>query len=295
VTDKILTVSGAVKNPVTLEVPVGTPIGALIEAAGGFESGNAEDYEILLGGPLMGFPAGGLEDPVTKTTGGILPLPKNHKLIRYKHVDMEKQAKLARAVCCQCSVCTQLCPRFALGLGVSPHKAMRALSAERGRLLGNSNSLFSCCDCGLCTYYACNFGLSPSVVMGAFKKAFVEQGVKPKKEASGPPGRLGEGSPPDPGIAGKKVPVSRLVSRLSLSGYDREAPLVPFTLKVPRVKIPLKMHIGGPCKAAVEKGTAVKKGAVIGVPQGLGAVIHASIDGVVTEVDSAHIVIRAEP
>jgi Na+-translocating ferredoxin:NAD+ oxidoreductase RnfC subunit len=162
---------------------------------------------------------------------------------------------------------------------------MRALSAERGKLLGNFNGLFSCCDCGLCTYYACNFGLSPSVVMSSFKKSFMGQGAKPKKEIA---------SSVDLGIANKKVPMARLLSRLSLSKYDRDAPLLPFTVKVPLVRIPLKMHIGAPCKASVERGTVVQKGGVIAVPPGLGAVIHASINGVVSEVNSEYIEIRAE-
>ncbi|MDR1929473.1 MAG: SLBB domain-containing protein [Treponema sp.] len=292
VTEKTLTVSGAVKNPVTLEVPIGTPIGALIEAAGGFESGDAGDYEILLGGPLMGFPAAGLDEPVTKTTGGVLPLPKGHKILGYKHVDIGRQSKLAKAVCCQCSMCTQLCPRAALGLGVEPHKAMRALSAEQGKLLGKFNGIFSCCDCGLCTYFACNFGLSPSAVMGSFKKALMGQGVKPKKETAGRA---------DPALGGKKVPSARLLSRLSLAKYDRDAPLVPFTVKVSRVRIPLKMHIGAPCKPLVERGASVQKGAVIALPpkldtgaRQLGAVIHASINGTIGEVSSEYIEIRAE-
>ena len=285
VTDKLVTVSGAVKNPVTLKVPIGTPISALIEAAGNFESGRADDYEVIIGGPLMGFPAGSLDEPVTKTTGGIIPLPKGHKLLSYKHVDMKRQTKLARAVCCQCSICTQLCPRAALGLGVTPHKAMRALSAERAKLLGNYNSIFSCCDCGICTYYACNFGLSPSTVMGNFKKSLTEEGIKPKKESAGSV---------DPGIATKKIPQKRLLSRLSLSKYDRDAPLVPFTIRVPELRIPLKMHIGSPCKAAVEKGAKVKKGTVIGIPQGLGALIHAPVNGTVINVTADTVVIRAE-
>ena len=285
VTDKIITVSGAVKNPVTLEVPIGTPIGALIEAAGGFKSGGPGDYEVLLGGPLMGTPALSLEDPVTKTTGGILPLPKGHKLLLYKHVDLNKQAKLAKAVCCQCSICTQLCPRAALGLGVSPHKAMRALSSEKGKLLGNVNSLFSCCDCGICSYYACNFGLSPHAVMGAFKKGLMRDGVKPKKEKA---------CQVDAGLDMKKVPLKRLMSRLSLVQYDMDAPFLPFNVKITEFRVPLKMHIGVPCTAAVKKGAEVKKGMVIGVPNGLGALIHAPVNGKVTDVTPDMVIIRAE-
>ena len=285
VTDKIITVSGAVKNPITMEVPIGTPISALIEAAGGFESGKADDYKVIVGGPLMGVPAQSLEDPVTKTTGGILPLPKNHLLFSYKQIDLKRQAKLAKAVCCQCSICTQLCPRAALGLGVSPHKAMRALSSEKGKLLGGINSLFSCCDCGICSYYACNFGLAPSVVMSAFKKALMDEKVKPKKEIAGPV---------DPGFGAKKIPLKRIMSRLSLLKYDRDAPFIPFSVKVKEFRVPLKMHIGAPCKAAVEKGAAVKKGTVIGTLQGLGAPIHAPVNGKVTDVTSGMIVIQAE-
>ena len=284
VTDRIVTVSGAVKNPVTLRVPIGTPISALIEAAGNFESGGADDYEVIVGGPLMGFPAGSLEDPVTKTTGGIIALPKGHKLLSFKHIDLKRQARLARAVCCQCSICTQLCPRASLGLGVAPHKAMRALSAERPKLLGNYNSIFSCSDCGICTYYACNFGLSPSTVMGNLKKSLTAEGIKPKK---------GDLSPVDPGIGTKKIPQKRLLSRLSLSKYDRDAPFSPLTIEVSELRIPLKMHIGSTCKAAVEKNAKVKKGAVIGIPQGLGALIHAPVNGTVIDVTADMVVIRA--
>ena len=284
VTEKTLTVTGAVKNPVTVNVPIGTPISAVIEAAGGFEP-DSGGHEVILGGPLMGFPAESLDDPVTKTTGGILALPKGHLLLTYKHADMERQAKLARAVCCQCSVCTQLCPRYILGLGVSPHKAMRSLSAQKGTLLGDHNSIFGCCECGICTYYACNFGLSPQLVMGNFKKALAKEGVKPKKEAAGPV---------DPGMETKKIPQKRLLSRLALAKYDRDAPLVPFTVKVPQLYIPLKMHIGAPCKPTVEKGAAVTKGMVIGTPNGLGAFIHSPVNGTVAGVTAEQIVIRTE-
>jgi Na+-translocating ferredoxin:NAD+ oxidoreductase RnfC subunit len=284
VTDKTVTVTGAVKRPITLSAPIGAPIAALIDAAGGFERGDAGDYEIIIGGPLMGFVTGDLSLPVTKTTGGIIPLPKGHRLLRYKRLDLDRQAKLARAVCCQCSVCTQLCPRAALGLGVEPHKAMRVLSAEKGSLLGDYNGVFSCCDCGVCTYYACNFGLSPSLVMGALKKTLAGQGVKPQKRVA---------KPADPGLKNKKLPLGRLVSRLGLDPYDRDAPLGEPLEGVETVRIPLKMHIGAPCKPVVDRGRAVEKGTPIALPEGLGAPVHASIRGVVREVNSRYIEIRA--
>jgi Na+-translocating ferredoxin:NAD+ oxidoreductase RnfC subunit len=284
VTDKTLTVTGAVKRPVTVSAPIGAPIAALIAAAGGFEGGGPGDYEVIIGGPLMGFVTDDLSLPVTKTTGGIIPLPKGHRLLRYKRLDLDRQARLAKAVCCQCSICTQLCPRAALGLGVEPHKAMRVLASEKGKLLGDYNGIFSCCDCGVCTYYACNFGLSPSLVMGALKKTLISQGIKPQKRVA---------KPVDAGIGSKKLPLRRLMARLGLEPYDRDAPLGEPLEGVETVRIPLQMHIGAPCKPLVDQGRTVKKGTPIALPEGLGAAIHASISGVIREVNSRYIEIRA--
>ena len=80
-------------------------------------------------------------------------------------------------------MCTQMCPRNALGLNVQPHKAMRSL-ASGGDLLGEFNGIFSCCNCGLCTYYACNFGLKPSQVMQTLKSAIASKGVRPVRRST---------------------------------------------------------------------------------------------------------------
>ena len=54
------------------------------------------------------------DTPVTKTTGGVLVFPKTHKLISQKTPNTEEEIRMAKAVCCQCSMCTQMCPRNAL-------------------------------------------------------------------------------------------------------------------------------------------------------------------------------------
>jgi hypothetical protein len=120
--------------------------------------------------------------------------------------------------------------------------------------------------------------------MGNFKKALMAEGVKPKKEK---PGAV------DPGLWAKKIPLKRLMARLALTKYDRDAPLVPFNVKVNEYRVPLKMHIGAPCKSVVEKGAAVKKGDVIAAPQGLGAFIHAPVNGAVADVRPDMVVIKA--
>ena len=69
---KNVTVAGRLKDGpksvAFMDVPLGTPVRELIEAAGGID----EEYgEILMGGPFTGNPVT-LEDVVLKTTGGIL-------------------------------------------------------------------------------------------------------------------------------------------------------------------------------------------------------------------------------
>lgn len=61
------------------------------------------------------------------------------------------------------------------------------------------------------------------------------------------------------------------------------------------VVIPLRQHVGQPCKPVVSAGDRVKKGQLIAEPQGLGANIHASVYGVVERIDDACIVIKADP
>lgn len=279
VTEKLVTVGGAVKHPATFNVPVGISAKELLLAAGG----TTEECEYIVGGPCMGKVVQDLDIPIEKTTGGLLAIPKNHPLLQQKNDEMQLQ--LIQAVCCQCSMCTQMCPRNALGLNVQPHKAMRSI-AQGIDLTENANGTFSCCDCGLCTYYACNFGLKPATVMAKMKAGMRSGGLAPKKEVY---------STPDTGIEQKRLPVSRLIARLGIGEYDVPAPIKKELLKTNGVKLPLKMHVGAPSIPVVAVGQSVKKGDLIAkIPEGaLGANIHASIDGVIREVTDLWIEIGA--
>ena len=44
-----------------------------------------------------------------------------------------------------------------------------------------------------------------------------------------------------------------------------------------QILIPLKQHVGAPCKAVVMAGDQVQRGQLIAEPNGLGANIHASL------------------
>ncbi|RST98604.1 proline reductase-associated electron transfer protein PrdC [Vagococcus vulneris] len=58
--------------------------------------------------------------------------------------------------------------------------------------------------------------------------------------------------------------------------------------------IPLKQHVGAPCKAIVAKDDLVTRGQLIAEPTGLGANIHASVTGTVTTVTDNEIAISAD-
>lgn len=277
VVDKMVTVGGAVAHPVTVTCPIGTPLSQLLEAAGGALG----DCTFIVGGPLMGKVTDDLSQPVTKTTGGLLAIPKGHPILA-KKATSPRDAVIARAACSQCSMCTQLCPRNAMGLNVQPHKAMRALASGNDLLLGDVNGIFSCCDCGVCTYFACNFGLKPSQAMQQAKAKLQQAGIKPVKEVK---------YAPDSGIDNKRLPTGRLLYRLDLKQFDVDAPMGD-TLSCDCVQIPLKMHIGGPDAPVVSVGQSVTRGQLIAEPQGMGAKIHASIDGTVTQVTGEFIEIR---
>ena len=281
VVSKTVTVGGAVDSPCTLTVPIGMPLSELILYAGGV----TEPCDFILGGPCMGQLVTSLEGlSVTKTTGGLIALPKDHPLHEKK--TSEINYKVMQSVCCQCSMCTQMCPRNALGLNVQPHKAMRAV-ANGANLLGDFNGIFSCCDCGVCTYVACNFGLKPNQIMKSVKGSLSAQGIRPKKEQKYQADRF---------ALQKRLPTERLITRLGISQYDVPAPLLLTELKTEKVRIPLKMHAGAPSRPVVEEGDIVSRGQLIAdIPENaLGAKIHASMDGKVTAVTGAYIEIAEE-
>ena len=90
------------------------------------------------------------------------------------------------------------------------------------------------------------------------------------------------------------MPSKRLIARLGLKAFDKPAPVTTVTLMPSEVKIPLSQHVGAPCTPLVKAGDTVNVGQMIGqIPEkALGAPIHASIPGQVTEVTDKYIAIR---
>jgi Na+-translocating ferredoxin:NAD+ oxidoreductase RnfC subunit len=282
VTHKYLTVAGAVANPVTVRVPVGITIGEVLSAAGG---ATVEDFEILLGGVMMAKPAASLDVPVTKTTGGIIALPADHALIRRHNAPWKQVQRIGRSACDQCRFCTEFCPRFLLGHPIQPHRAMQSLGFSTSADAMVAGTLY-CCECNLCTMFACPEDLDPKTVCVQSKPVARERGLVFK----GSP----ESVTPHPMAEFRRVPTRRLIARLGLSEFNNTGPLIEHPFNPLKVTIPLKQHAGAPAVPVVKCGERVREGDLLGIPEAgqLGARIHASIDGRATVTKDA-IVIEA--
>ncbi len=280
VTQKYLCVVGDVPNPVTLCVPIGTSYRDVF-ASCGMDPAKVEHVQV--GGVMMGKVMQSLDEVVTRTTGGLLCFPHDHVVAR-KHTATKQQRDLiGKSACDQCSFCTELCPRYLLGHPVEPHVAMRSLEFNR---MGNEPLLGSqfCCECNLCTMYACPEDLFPSFATIDNKRQMRAEGKTHQVT-----GRTD--LPVHSMMEYRKVPVSSLIKKLGLAKYKNVGPLTDFGPLPKEVRIPLQQHIGAPAVACVKVGDSVQVGDPIGrAPEGLGVAVHASIQGTVVQVgDSIHI------
>ncbi len=282
VMDKLVSVVAEVEHPMTVRVPIGTSIEETVRLAGGVTTPNPVYF---IGGPMMGFIGSGSQ-PVTKTTNAVLVLPESHYIIQRKRQKVSIDLKRAAACCCQCSMCTDLCPRNRLGHPIEPHLFMRAATCKDVQKPDIFVNTFFCSSCGLCEMYSCFQGLSPRTLMAEYKAGLRSHGLKPPAVVPKPVGEEREY---------RKVPMERLMARLDLTKYNREAPLDESAVPVRRVKIMLSQHIGAPASPIVKQGDTVAAGQMIAEPaKGLSVGIHASIDGVVKEVSEKYVIIETQ-
>ncbi|MGQ9573995.1 MAG: 4Fe-4S dicluster domain-containing protein [Thermoguttaceae bacterium] len=279
VTEKFLTVGGAVHNPVTLRVPVGVTLAECVAAAGGATTANPC---YMVGGVMMGLLEDDPEALVDKTTGGLIVLPDDHVLIRRRRQQWQQIARIGRSACDQCSFCTELCPRWLLGHPIEPHKAMRSLGFN---LVGESDVLGTsfCCECNLCSLYSCPEELDPKNVCVQNKRRLAAQQRRWENPPLNP-------QRPRLHLENRKAPMKRLIRKLGLTQFQNVGPLQTRPLETRRVGIRLKQHVGAPCEPVVEVGQRVAKGQPVARPPvrngkpALGAPVHASIDGLVTRI-----------
>ncbi|HOI30051.1 MAG TPA: 4Fe-4S dicluster domain-containing protein [Melioribacteraceae bacterium] len=278
-TKKFVCVAGAVKKPQTFFVPVGTSVKELLEHAGGATVG---EYGIFMSGILMGRLTFDLTETVTKTTAGIIVLPKVHYLVMRQERPVNDMNRIGKSACDQCSYCTEFCPRYLLGYDVQPHKVMRSLVfTTTGQAVWNQYADL-CCSCGLCSLYACPEDLYPREACDQGKVYMRQNGLKYQqpKEVKVHPVK-----------DGRRVPLKMLMRKLDLLKYDSHTPFNKTSPDPSQVKIYLKQHVGSPAKPVVKIGDSVKEGDLIGDMESgkLGARIHASISGKVTHINEEFI------
>ncbi len=281
VDEKYVSVVGEVEHPVTVRVPIGTQISQVVAMAGAITT---KDPVYLLGGPMMGG-FGSEYGPVTKTTNAVIVLPADHSLVHKKQPNIKNALARAASSCCQCRTCTDLCPRHALGHPIQPHLFMRAAANRDTQDLEPFINTYFCSSCGLCELYSCPQGLSPRSIMAQYKAGLRKEGIRPPKVETASVNESREY---------RRAPEERLLARLGLIAYDREAPLNDSLQSVDKVRINVSQHIGAPAIAVVKKGDQVKAGQIIAsAADGLSVNIHASLTGQVSDVTDKYIEIKA--
>jgi Na+-translocating ferredoxin:NAD+ oxidoreductase RnfC subunit len=283
VTRKLISVTGEVKEPKTFWVPIGTSFREVLEVAGGT---TVADYGVFVSGLMMGSLSFDLDEVVTKTTAGLIVLPRQHPQVVRKSQPLANMNRIGKSACDQCSYCTELCPRYLLGYEVMPHKVMRSLGFTLTGAANWNQWAELCCSCGLCTSYACPEDLFPREAcdqgkrdLQAAGKKFIqtqEVRVHPMKED-------------------RRVPLALLRRRLKVEDYERETPYQDMDFRPSSVKILVSQHVGNPAKPTVSVGDRVDCGDKVADLDSskLGVPVHASIDGRVKAVTEQHIEIEA--
>ncbi|MDR1456270.1 MAG: electron transport complex subunit RsxC [Tannerella sp.] len=130
--DRVVTVAGAeVSLPSNLLVRIGTPVRALLDAAGGLPETTGK---IVCGGPMMGRAFVGMDVPVVKACSGILAFPA------------KGAGRRPADPCVRCAKCVQACP-----MRLNPALLMDATLYEKWPL-AEKNYIVDCIECGSCSY-----------------------------------------------------------------------------------------------------------------------------------------------
>ncbi len=130
--ERVVTVTGkSVANPGNFLVRIGTPVTALIEAAGGMPD---DTGKVVNGGPMMGKALAITDVPVTKGTSGILLFP----------AAASRRAEVLP--CIRCGKCSSAC-----AMGLEPW--LISVLSEKGMWeKAEKEKITDCMECGACAY-----------------------------------------------------------------------------------------------------------------------------------------------
>ncbi|MBE6663620.1 MAG: NADH-quinone oxidoreductase subunit J [Ruminococcaceae bacterium] len=271
VTTKWLTIGGEVKKPVVIKVPIGAKISDIFEK---LDIKVKEGYTVIDGGPSMGKVINPRTYAVNKTTKGILILPDNSQAILSKKMNENMAISRAETACCQCTRCTDMCPRHLLGYPLEPHKMVRTAMGAVEAMPEMVISATLCCGCGVCESLACNQGISPRAVIDNYKKLLSKNRLRFDKNG-------------DYSVKEEReyrmIPYKKWMSMLGVSKFDKDIDFAGEINDFSRVEMTLSRHIGKPSIPTVADGDFVKEGDLIAsAADGLSLPQHASISGRVT-------------
>jgi Na+-translocating ferredoxin:NAD+ oxidoreductase RnfC subunit len=274
VTKRLISPCGDIPNPCIADVPVGTTVLDALRLTG--NDAGLGDKGILLSGVMMGQHCDDPDTPIDKRIGSVVVLPRDNEVIVRKSLPLETIIRRAASVCCQCTFCTELCPRHLMGHAIEPHRIMRAICWGRSWVPDLGGALF-CSGCGLCGVYVCPMLLSPDRISFMVRAEMARRGVRMEGQGT---------AQVTPLRAGRLVPHNRIVERTGLAPYERELEFVG-AIEPDAVRIPLAQHTGTPARAVVREGDTVETGKLVGDadPDTISARVHATIDGVVVSVN----------
>ena len=133
-TERVVTVTGTVKNPGNYSIRIGTTWKDILDQLGGLKESKDGQVKLIDGGPMMGNTQSSWEVPVLKSTSGMLVLDEAVAIHR------EPRA------CIGCGKCIDACPANLLPTSI--YKSIEAGDIEKARELNAT----ACCECGSCTY-----------------------------------------------------------------------------------------------------------------------------------------------
>ncbi len=129
--ERVVTVTGkGMKEPKNLLSRMGTPVSALLEAAGGLPE--SETLKVINGGPMMGRAMVELDSPVTKGCSGITVMSGADAVRR------------EASQCIKCAKCVAACP-----MGLEPYYLSK-MARKKGWEELEAQMITSCIECGCC-------------------------------------------------------------------------------------------------------------------------------------------------
>jgi electron transport complex protein RnfC len=130
-----VTVTGSgVEHPCNVRAPIGTPLAALIAAAGGYRD---TPLRLIAGGNMTGRALPSDEIGLTKAINCVLVATRD---------DLGQRLDATELPCIRCGDCANVCPA-----GLLPQQLHRAVLADAWDAL-RQLGLGECIDCGLCDY-----------------------------------------------------------------------------------------------------------------------------------------------